>query len=68
MNMFKIEIVSVPDREKLVAEIWYQGSLIAEINQEGKLQIDFYLKSNVSFDFAEFIKVLGQAEVKLIEG
>jgi hypothetical protein len=34
MRKFEIEIVSVSDRNKLVAEIWYEKKLITEINQE----------------------------------
>ncbi len=34
MRKLNIEISSIPDREKLVAVIWYGNELIAEISQE----------------------------------
>lgn len=38
MSNFKIVLSSVLDRENLVAEIWYNELLVAEINQE-KVQL-----------------------------
>lgn len=34
MSKFKIEITSVPDRIHIVAEIWYEEILLAEVNHE----------------------------------
>ena len=34
MKKFTIEITSVADRRKPVAEIWFGDDLIAEVNQE----------------------------------
>ncbi|MFA5306769.1 MAG: hypothetical protein WC365_04945 [Candidatus Babeliales bacterium] len=66
MNKFNIEIVSVPDRNKLVAEIWNKEDLIAEINQEkDSLEIALYPLQKVTFDFQEFLKALETAKVKL---
>lgn len=43
MNKFRIEISSVPDRENLVAEVWFNEVLVAEINQETReLKIEFF--------------------------
>ena len=33
MKKFEILITDVPDRENLVAEVWYGETLIAEINK-----------------------------------
>ena len=44
MSKFKIELSSVPDRENLVAEIWYEKKMVAEVNKETeKFVIEFYL-------------------------
>jgi hypothetical protein len=66
MNKFNIEIVSVPDRNKLVAEIWHKKDLVAEINQEkDHLEIELYPLQKVTLDFQEFLKVLEAAKGKL---
>ena len=67
MNKFNIEISSVPDRNKLVAEIWYEKNLIAEINQEhDNLEIELYSTQKVTFDYHEFLKILETAKNKLM--
>lgn len=59
MSEFSIEITSVPDRESLVAEIWYKMNLVAEVNQENdKLEIEFYPTEKLSFDFHDFLETL----------
>lgn len=46
-NHHQICISSPPDREKLVAEIFFENSQWAEINQEsGSLQIEFYPRTD----------------------
>ncbi|MBI3134270.1 MAG: hypothetical protein HYZ14_06290 [Bacteroidetes bacterium] len=66
MSNFKIEITSVPDRENLVAEIWYAEILIAEINQETeKMEIEFYLNHKVKFELNDFLETLETARKKL---
>ncbi len=68
MSKFDIEISSVPDREKLVAEIWYEKNLIAEINQESdNLEIELYPLQKVTFDYQEFLQILETAKNKLKE-
>lgn len=68
MNKIRIEIASVPDRENLVAEIWFNESLIAEINQEqNDLKIEFYASKNQSLPFDELLEALIKAKDKLIE-
>ena len=65
-----IEITSVPDKEQLVAEIWYMDYLIAEINQENNyLEIEFYTtKKNLKFSFEDFCNAIDIAKNKLLEG
>ena len=66
MSTFKIEITSVPDRNKLVAEIWLDDSLIAEINQEkGEFEIELYSVQNKVFKFDEFLAALEAGKKKL---
>lgn len=68
MSKFKIEISSVPDRGNLVAEIWYNEILIAEINQETeKLEIEFYLNEKITFELAEFLESLEIAKRKIMK-
>ena len=44
MSKFNIELSSVPDRENLVAEIWYENKMVAEVNKETeKFVIEFCL-------------------------
>lgn len=69
MNEFRIEITSVPDRKKLVAEIWHAEKLLAEINQENKnIEIEWYQFDSFICDFDAFIKVLETAKEKLSHG
>lgn len=66
MNKFKIEIASVPDRENLVAEIWHDEILVAEINQESeKLEIEFYLNEKTAFELDDFLETLKIAKSKM---
>jgi hypothetical protein len=46
MSKFEITIWSLPDRENLVAEMYYKNNQVAEISQEtGELKIQFYQNS-----------------------
>ncbi|MCG8411519.1 MAG: hypothetical protein MI739_09570 [Bacteroidales bacterium] len=66
MKEYLVEIASVPDRDFLVAEIWYGEVLVAEINQEKEdLEIEFYLKDSLKFNYKAFCNVLLEAERKL---
>jgi hypothetical protein len=68
MSKFKIEITSVPDREKLVAEIWYCDNLIAEINQESDdYQIEIYPSGKLIFSYEDFLEALKNAKNRLKE-
>ena len=72
MEKFGINIASLPDRERLVAEILYEGVQWAEISQEtdDELNIQFYAhprKKYWEFPFEEALKVLEEAKNKLLE-
>ncbi|MFA6119337.1 MAG: hypothetical protein WC688_05420 [Parachlamydiales bacterium] len=71
MRKCRITVVSLPDRENLVAEISYDGFQFAEISQEtGQLMIQFYRHPNKEFwgfSLEEFQKIVEKAKQKLIE-
>ena len=68
---FRITVISLPDRENLVSEIFYKGEQWVEISHENKdLMVQFY--PPVSSDFWEFpldeaIEALEIARNKLLE-
>ena len=70
MNKYSILIASPPDREKLVAEIWLNDTMIVEISQE-KPYIEIELFCSDKFDFKlpyeEFLNVVMQAKKILLE-
>ena len=68
MSKFYIELSSVPDRENLVAEIWYEKIMVAEVNKETeKFVIEFYLDEKKSFMLDEFLEVLENAKRRILE-
>lgn len=70
MNEFKIEIASVPDRENLVAEVWFKDNLLCEINTENQLlEIEFYFTKDSmhKFNYCSFIETLNIAKEKLLD-
>lgn len=68
MNKFNIELSSAPDRENLVAEIWYGEKMIAEVNKEsGKFVVEFYFDGKISFMLDEFCEVLENAKRRITE-
>lgn len=72
MEKFRITIASLPDRERLVAEILYEGVQWAEISQEmdDQLIIQFYShprKKYWDFPFEEAKTILEEAKNKLLE-
>jgi hypothetical protein len=66
---YAIQITSVPDREKLVAEIWQGEVLLAEINQENEdLELQIFApdgSTGISVDYKQFMKVLDEAKNRL---
>ena len=68
MSKFNIELSSVPDRENLVAEIWYENKMVAEVNKETeKFVIEFCLDEKISFMLDEFLDVLENAKRRILE-
>ena len=66
MNKFNIVLSSVPDRENLVAEIWYNEILIAEINQETEnLKIELYFSKKIELDLDAFLVAVENAKEKI---
>ncbi len=71
MRKFRITVASLPDRERLVAEIIYNGVQWVEISQEEEdVIIQFYphpTQKFWEFSFDEAIKILEEAKNKLLE-
>ncbi len=66
LTQFTIQTASVPDRENLIVEIWFQEDLIAEINKEqNTLEIEFYLNKRITFDLEDFQTTLEKAKNRL---
>lgn len=67
---YRIQIASVPDREKLIAEIYFHRYQLAEINQEGAaLQIEIYSHPSGKewrLDFTEMMTMLEEARRELL--
>lgn len=72
MNNFRIVISSPPDRERLVAEIWYNDMFWVEITQEqdkGEVKVQFYAHPKElcwEFPFNEAIEILEKAKNRLV--
>lgn len=66
MKKLELTITSVPDRENLVAEIWLQDKMIAEVNSEGgTFNLELYHSGQINVPLEEFIKILVDAKKKL---
>ena len=69
-DQYRICISSPPDREKLVAEIFFGDSQWAEINQEREtLEVEFYSRANGEpwrIHYQDVIKSLNDAKQRLI--
>jgi hypothetical protein len=69
--MMTITIASVPDREKLVAELWYDQELWGEISQDtGELILEIYPSTTHHFrqlKCEELITAVQQAKDKLLD-
>lgn len=69
-----IQIASVPDRDNLVAELWYEDEQWGEISQETEnLRLEMYPRSsgennNVwSFDLNEIMESLKEAQKRIFQ-
>lgn len=70
MKQLSIQILSVPHREKLIAEIQYNHYAIAEINYDyGYFQVEVFSYDNVQLMYSldEFIDTLKKAKLELLE-
>lgn len=72
MEKFRITIASLPDRERLVAEILYEGVQWAEISQEkdDELIIQLYphpREKHWEFPYDDALRTLEEAKNKLLE-
>ena len=69
MKNFEITIASVPDMDNLVAEIWFQNYMVAEVNQEAGINVRFFSpnqnKDNIEINLDDLIKVLIEAKERL---
>ena len=70
MGQFEILIASLPHRERLVAEIYYNNMYWVQISQEEEeLIVQFYSHPSEkywTFPFEEALKMLEQAKNKLL--
>ena len=69
-NSSRICISSPPDREKLVAEIFFSDQQWAEINQEGSsLEVEVYPRPDGQpwkINYGEVLNVLQEARARLL--
>jgi hypothetical protein len=68
-----IEITSVPDRDQLVAEIWHDDGLFAEVRKSSSenWQVEIYAKKAAApwlFDLQEVYDALMKAQKRLTSG
>lgn len=66
---FRIQVASVPDREDLVAEIWFGSEQVAELRrEEAGARIQLYPPRQErwwDFPYSEFLDVLQRAHEEL---
>lgn len=69
-NTLRINIASPPDREKLVAEVFFGDEQVAELNQEtGELQVEIYPRPSAKpwvLSYSDFVTALSQAKQRLV--
>lgn len=68
---FVVEIASVPDRDGLVAEIWYGDDMVAEIQRDpkGGFTLEIYPSESSThwlFDLQAWIAALELAQRRLV--
>jgi len=67
--MIELLIASVPDKEKVVAELWVENYQLAEVyNENEELQINIFSYPEVSWkglSLTEFLSRLNEAHKKL---
>lgn len=69
MKEFEVLMVSPPDKENFVAEIWFDNELVAEINKERVvLEVELFPRANGSsfkFGLTDLLEKLNLAKSKL---
>lgn len=66
MSAFQVQIVDLPDRENLVAEIWMGDNQLCEIsNEKEQLEIEFFKDIIGKVDYSTFLKALEDARREL---
>lgn len=68
---FKVELTSVPDRTDVVAEVWFQDELLAELRRErGVVRIQLYKSPGAAWDLAYdgFLAAVEEARARLGSG
>ena len=67
----EIVIASLPDREKVVAELWIEDKQIAEIsNENDELIVEIYSttgQDSVMIPFKDLVQALEEAKKSLVE-
>ncbi len=69
MCNLQIQILSVPHREKLIAEIQNDHFVIAEINhdnEEPEIEVFSYENHPIAIPLSEFVRVIEEAKRKLL--
>lgn len=65
-NTLEIIIASVPDRENLIAEIWHEEKMVAELsNEHGVISIEIYNDNHIKVTLEELLFVLKKAKKML---
>ena len=72
MGKFTVNIASVPDRERVVAEIWLDDELAAEVYSEDNIfYVEFYNHDNgrpLNIRYEDLIRILNSAKNMLVDG
>jgi len=70
MNYLSVTIASVPDRENVVAELWYQDQLWGELSYENnEFQLEIYPSSKGeawNFNYEKILQSIINAKEKLV--
>ncbi len=70
MMSLTIEIASVPDRDDVVAEIWQDNNMVAEMRRaiDGRFTLEIYANQGHNswvFDLQEWLAALAEARKRL---
>jgi hypothetical protein len=69
---FRTLVTSLPDREKVVVEVWYNDAQVLELsNEHNSLDLEIYPRPSGepwSFELTEFLGVLQRAKARLLNG